>query len=73
MAGSAKLLADVVLGHVAHFPSAIEMFEVFADVPGLGFIAENQVCISHRPGVAEVLSLAFHVALIAGNTMRSFN
>lgn len=57
-AGAAKLLADVVLGHAARFPSAIEMFEVLADEPGLGFVAENQVCIGYRPVAVEVPSLA---------------
>ena len=40
-AGPAKLLPDVVLGHAAHFPSAIEMFDPLADEPALGFVTET--------------------------------
>ena len=34
--GLAELLADVVLGHAARFPSAIEMFEPLSGELGLG-------------------------------------
>lgn len=58
MAGTAELLPDIVLGQSACFPPAIEMFEVLPDESCLGFVAENQVGISHRPVLAEVTRLA---------------
>ena len=54
MPGSAELLPYVVLRHAACFPSAIEMFEVLADEPGLGLVAENEFGIGHRAVSAKV-------------------
>ena len=45
--GLAELLADVVLGHAARFPSAIQMFEPFPDESRFGLITENQISLGH--------------------------
>ena len=55
---TAKVLADVALGHSSDFPSAIEMFEALPGKSGFGLIAENQVSLGQRRVPAEVPGLA---------------
>ena len=55
---TAKVQADIGLGHSADFPSAIEMFEALPGESGLGLITENQVGLGQRRVPAEVPGLA---------------
>jgi hypothetical protein len=59
MAGSAKLLPDVVLSHAACFPSAIEMFKPLADEPSLGLVAENEIGVGDRPRGEVIADFSF--------------
>src|SRR5207249_10526685 len=55
---TAKVQADIGLGHSADFPSAIEMFEALPSESGFSLIAENQISLGERGVSAEVPGLA---------------
>ena len=55
---SAKIPADVGLGHSSGFPSAIKMLEALTGKSGFGLIAKNQISLGQRRIAREVPGLA---------------